>query len=53
MQRLDWQSWFAWHPVVLRGEGGWAFLQFVERKWDDGSKTGEPHWRYRRAKELR
>ena len=44
---MNWHRWFAWYPVTLRN-GHFVWLRYVERKWDNGDATGEPHWRYRR-----
>ena len=44
--RTQWHRWFAWYPVnEVRMTTKW--LQFVERRWDKGEKTGEAEWRYR------
>lgn len=44
--RTQWHRWFAWYPVNdVRMTTKW--LQFVERRWDKGEKTGEAEWRYR------
>ena len=44
--RTQWHRWFAWYPVHdVRMATKW--LQFVERRWDKGEKTGEAEWRYR------
>ena len=44
--RTQWHRWFAWYPVnEVRMTTKW--LQFVERRWDKGEKTGDAEWRYR------
>jgi len=44
--RTQWHRWFAWYPVNdVRMTTKW--LQFVERRWDKGEKTGDAEWRYR------
>ena len=48
-RKPDWEKWFAWHPVVVRGHMTW--LKVVERKWiiDDFPIIiwGSEFWVYR------
>jgi hypothetical protein len=44
---LEWNRWFAWHPVplVIDGKLHYAWLQTVERKWGTGRYGGTIKWR--------
>jgi hypothetical protein len=48
----QWHRWFAWHPGFLEtliGTRPLVWLQYVERRWTEGSNSGlGPRWIYRR-----
>lgn len=47
----QWLPWFAWRPVRVSKEGGFRWLETVERKLIGYSETG-CDWNYRAREQL-